>query len=46
MADERKAPEVPAEPPKAEAPAPESKPQDVTENPGEGQYMFKDWAMF
>lgn len=46
MADDKKAPDGPVEAPKAEAPQPEQQPRPVTENPGEGSYMFSDWAMF
>ncbi|MDJ1009619.1 MAG: hypothetical protein QNJ13_17545 [Paracoccaceae bacterium] len=45
MADERKPPEEPVATPVPAPRAEAEKDRKITDNPGEGEYMFKDWAL-
>ena len=45
MADDRKQPEKPVSKSVSVPPAETEKDRKVTDNPGEGEYMFTDWAL-
>jgi len=45
MADEREKPEVPEERRPETPRAVKERDRKVTDNPGEGEHMFRDWAL-
>jgi len=45
MADEREKPEVPEEGRPETPRAVKERDRKVTDNPGEGEHMFRDWAL-